>query len=264
MLCILVDEYILEQCEEKINLILNSFKFSPSYMLDGYSVHSFFIIQEKDKKKYSTQNKYAINNLENDKWILELINDLDVFVTEVLKCTVLHGSCIKLNEKNVLLLGERWSGKTTLAYYLSTECDGEYVSDDCVYIVNKHYYGLCTPLPIRNYEHINAKYGKNILTSVMDSDNVLRTLLLPPKVLGAVPNIDVVLLPQYISNGERKIIKRSPSEAFKAIIKNVHSFKDMRSMYLDIIALSNNAQIYSMTYSNSQSAYNMLMNHVFG
>lgn len=263
VICILVDEYILEQCEEKIDFVLNSFLTLPSYSFGDDNVHYFYIIQEKDKNKYSAENSYAMNNIDDDKWILELINDLDVFFTNVLKCTVLHGSCLKLNGKNVLLLGERWSGKTTLTYHLTANCDGEYVSDDCVYIVNKRYYGLCTPLPLRNYERINPGYGNRIFTSVMDSDNVRRTLLLPPKVLGSVPNIDVVLFPQYVSNGERKIDQKSPSEAFKAIIQNVHSFRDMRRLYLDVVELSNNAQIYSITYSNSQSAYDMLMNSVF-
>ena len=258
VICILVDEYILEQCEEKIDFVLNSFLTLPSYSFGNYNVHYFYIIQEKDKNKYSAENSYAMNNIDDDKWILELINDLDVFFTNVLKCTVLHGSCIKIDRKNILLLGERWSGKTTLTYFLTTNCDGEYVSDDCVYIVNKKFYGFGTPLPIRNIEHVNPKHKQHILTSVFDSENVLRTLLLPPKTLGLVNDIDIVLLPKYMPECESKMIKLVPTDAFKNIIKNVHSFNNMRDMYIDIVELSNNSKTYLLTYPDSQSAYNIL------
>ena len=262
VICILVDEYILEQCEEKIDFVLNSFLTLPSYSFGDYNVHYFYIIQEKDKNKYSAENSYAMNNIDDDKWILELINDLDVFFTNVLKCTVLHGSCIKIDSKNILLLGERWSGKTTLTYFLTTSCDGEYVSDDCVYIVNKQYYGFGTPLPIRNMDNVNSQHKQHILTSVLDSDNVLRTLLLPPKTIESVLNIDIVLFPQYAPNDKSELIKISPSEAFRKIIKNVHSFSNMGKMYQDIVELSNNTRCFLMTYPDSQTAYNLLNDYV--
>lgn len=106
-------------------------------------------------------------------------------------------------EKNLLLLGKRWCGKTTLTYYLTVEQGGEYVSDDCVYIKNKQYYGFCTPLPIRNFNDRNPESNKNIFASVVDGEEVSRTLLLPSKVLNHVSDIGVVLFPKYHTDVKR-------------------------------------------------------------
>ena len=85
VICILVDEYIWEKCEEKLDIVLNSFLILSSFSFSERNVHYFYIIQEKDKNKYLPENSYAMNNLGDDKWILELINDLDVFFANVLK-----------------------------------------------------------------------------------------------------------------------------------------------------------------------------------
>ena len=56
VICILVDEYILEQCKEKIDFVLHSFLTLSSCSFDDYNVHYFYIIQEKDKQYFKASS----------------------------------------------------------------------------------------------------------------------------------------------------------------------------------------------------------------
>lgn len=260
-ICIFVDNNIYDRFSIVLHSILRSFSICTDDSNESESSYNFYIISEKDRNKYPSDNRYVILDINDDSWMFELINDLEVFYTDTLKCTVLHGACISIYGKNLLLIGERHAGKTTLTSYLTICRRGEYISDDSVYLVNSGYLGFCMPLPMRNMVLENSKndYNQYILARTTDGDQVKRTLLHPPKVVDTVNDIDIVLFPKYSKNAISKIQAITSSNAFKLLIKNVHSYSNMKNMFTDIKVLSTHAKSYQIEYPDSHSAYEMLL-----
>ncbi len=255
---ILIDDCVFRQHESFFCSILRSY----SICANGEPVPetSYYIVQTKDQAFYPSEYSFCISDINSTSWIFDLINDLDFYYSNILQCTVIHGSCIRVEGKNILIIGERWSGKTTLTHFLATYANGEYVSDDCVYILNNDYLGFCMPLPLRNVNSINIKddYQSCFLAQVQDGDQNERTLLLPQKVLGCVKNIDIILFPKYDTNISGDIQQITHGNAFNAVMKNVRSYSDMGVMCSDIKKLTSEAQIYKITYPNSYVAYELL------
>ena len=172
ILYVLVDECVFYRFGDIISEVLRT--YTPVYNDINLSVENcFYIIPEKKKHDYPREQSYVI--CEGDEnWLFGLINDLDVFSIETLKCTVIHGSCVRVRDKNILIIGERWSGKTTLTHFLVSYLEGKYISDDCVYLKNDRFWGFCMPLPMRDYYKMRDEvaYGDTVLTVVRDNDDV--------------------------------------------------------------------------------------------
>ena len=257
IVCVAVDEWILEHAYEKIISVLNSFTNVFERSAKSRNLYCFYIVQEKDRESFLTEDKFVVEDFDDDRWLLELINDLEDFYAKIFMCTVLHGSCMRLHNNNILLLGERWTGKTTLTYYLTTYCDGQYMADDCVYILNGKYCGFCTPLPIRNFQ-LEANKELQIIATTFDSDNVMRTMLCPPKTISSVDHIDIVVFPHFSIKGNNRVTNIAPSCAFQEIIKNVHSLNNMKRVYKDILKLASQTHTYIIEYQSSAWAYHMI------
>ena len=91
---------------------------------------------------------YCICDTGKADWISTLMDFLEFCYTSILDCTVLHGSCIRHNDKNILILGERKSGKTTLTNYF-IDNNAIYLDDDAVFLYHQSLIGFNTPISMR-------------------------------------------------------------------------------------------------------------------
>ena len=256
---ILVDDMLYEKEKKIFDSILRSYLF-PAEQQNICGKEYYYYVLESYKKSKNLDPHCYVCDTNNNKWIFRLMKNLEEFYADILRCTVIHGSCVSINNKNVLIMGEGWSGKTTLTKYLSLNNSGKYLDDDCIYIVNGLYIGFCMPLPMRNYIKTNDDF---FIAQTMDTEGVTRSLLSPPCCVNCLENIDTVVLPKYLADGKNRINKLAVTDAFKKIINNIRAYDDMKIMYTDVKKLAMNSDCYEMEYVNSESAYKLLCSEVF-
>lgn len=256
---IIINILINDLFYEKFHKIFDSLFKSYSLSIENKCKHDeeyFYHIYQKEDRKKTRDNYGAVCDTTSSDWIFVLTSKLEIFYAVVLKCTVIHSSCVRVNGKNILLMGERYSGKTTLTKYLTIDKDGELLDDDCVYIVDNSYVGFCMPLPIRNVE--NPQLDKYVVGQTTDEDDILRTLYSPPQYAANVPYIDMVVFPQYGVNKASRKENITQAEAFNKIIKNIRAHHKMKKMFADIKNLVGNSDCFILEYANSDSAYELL------
>ena len=257
VLNILVDEAIYFEEKNVFDSLFRTYDISKT---QSSSNNIYYYIYGKSASRTLSGNDYTVCDIEDDGWVFQLIKDLEGLYAAVLKCTVLHGSSIKIHNKNILLMGERWSGKTTLTHYFACNKNGKYLDDDCVYIINDLYIGFCNPIPMRNTS--NSENNDNIICETIDNDGVMRTLYRAPRVVKSFSKIDVVLFPKYVHKSKSYIKELDHASAFKNIIQNIRSYGKMKSMFADINRLSLSAKCYELEYSSSEEAYQILCRSV--
>ncbi len=257
---ILIDDSLFEREYKVLSSLFRSYSLSAKKTIVCEKEY-FYYIFDKYKSKEAENAYYIICDPNNNKWIFKLMKDLEKFYTEILKCTVIHGSCVRVNDKNILFMGKRWSGKTTLTQYLSIHKNGEYLDDDCIYIVDSLYIGFAMPLPIRNLT--NSHVDEYFIAQTTDTDGIIRDLYAPPKYASYFSNIDIVAFPQYGADRTNRIKKVPQTDAFKKIINNISGYGEMKTMFLDIKNLAMYCDCYEIEYSSSDFAHELLLNEVF-
>ena len=203
---------------------------------------------------------FTLCDYNDARWLFWLIKDLEIHYVNALRCPVLHGSCLKINDTVILLIGDRWSGKTTLTHYLTMGKGAEYLGDDCIYIVGNSYVGFAMPLPMRHVPD-GEDFGGSIAQTI-DSDRITRTLYLPPIYANTYNSIDVVLFPKFNNKSNNMLKLINCSDAFKKIINNIRAHDDMKNIYLYVKDLAMNVTCYEIEYTCSAKAYKFLTNEV--
>lgn len=252
-----VDYSIWAKEKNTLKLLLRSFK-QISDSTNQFNSDTTFLIFDKDSslsKEINCPYSY-ICNPKYDNWFFLLIQKLEEFYSLVLKSTVIHGSCVKINGKTILLIGTRHSGKTTLTQFLSIEKKGKYLDDDCIYILNGSYYGFNMPLPMRNKP--SNSLDKYYMCQTVDSDGFQRFLYYPPRCISSIEKIDTVIFPKYIQNGKCLKRKLTKGEAYDLVLNNIRSYKTMATIFNDIKNLINTSDSFYIEYPNSNAAYHML------
>ena len=223
----------------------------------GYYEEYIYYILSSNYDQLDKNHRLTVCDTQNDSWIFTLISDLDEFYAEVLRCTVLHGSCLQINGKNILLIGERWSGKTTLTRYLTINKNGFFLNDDSIYLIDNTIIGFGMPLPIRNAK-IND-YEDYFVAQTTDSDDVVRFLYSPPNIINDCNTIDAIIFPKYILSGRTYIKKTTKGDTFNTLIKKVRFYGTMGAMFDDIKKLSQLSDCYSIEYSSCSIVYDLLI-----
>lgn len=198
-------------------------------------------------------------------WMSFLMCDLEEIFINVLKCTTLHGAGIDIQDKKILILGERRSGKTTLVRDILNTYKCKYLDDDCVFIFDGAYYGFNRPLPIRSNEHSLELYQNNIGVT-LDGENELRILIPTKSKAISFDDIDVVIFPKYVSSDIKKnsYIKELDTSAFyNCLISNVRFSKDTKQLFFDIMKIVKNAMGYYLEYDSSVTALKLINKLLF-
>lgn len=236
---IYIEEQLYNYMPNIFNSIFCTFELCNNNICNPNTIHIY------SQKDIFEEYKYpCFCNTRNPMWIFILINMLENYLYELLNCTVLHGSCVRVNKKNVLIIGERKSGKSTLTQYLINNCSAEYMSDDSVFIKDEVYYGFAFPILMRKI----VKKIKHIGTT-RDEENIKRYIYSPVNILPQGNNIDLILFPKYDKYTNFQNNKLKNRYLFNSLIKNVKFSKDMRTIYKDISNLTNISESYQVCYN---------------
>lgn len=252
---VILDNSLYEEEQGVFDAILSSFSLVSEPIAEEQNANTYYIMDSR-RSTAVVRRHWTVCNLRNADWIFVLTSNLEFFFAGVLKCTVVHSSCVKIHGQSLLLMGERFSGKTSLTKYLSIDRNGEYIDDDCVYIVENEYIGFCLPLPMRNV--LSTKGDEHIIGQTTDEDGILRTLYSPPNFVSHLPSVEVIAFLKYNQNGINSIRKMTMAEAFNQVIKNIRRHSGMKTMFTDINHLVSNARCYVVEYTQSDLAYNMM------
>lgn len=250
IICISVESKVYNCDPIMIEALFRTYKSHPMSEI-GNQVN-YYIVFNDGKTVTRDYMYYSECNFENPSWRFRLMKELEIFYGKVLGSIVVHGSCVKYLGNNILLLGARMSGKTTLTHYLSIEKEGIYIDDDCVYINEKSAIGFSMPLPMR--DSTNCKSKVSLIGKTLDTDGIDRTLFLPPRYLGSVSGISTIIIPSYNLHGKNKIRQVSKDEAFKVILSNIRSHNNMKALFNICKQLVHDSLSYELQYTSSENA----------
>ncbi len=188
-------------------------------------------------------------NFKKDEWFFNLMAMLDQHYSDILNCTVLHGSCVKVNSKNIIFLGNRKSGKSTLTKLLIDLKDAVYIDDDAIFLFNNNVYGFNSPICLRKM----ADNDKKPFMIKTDTDGELRYIYKSYKSADKIGKIDYIVFPHYDKNFTKNMYEILP-ESMSNIIWNVKKSSSINKLYKDITSYFKNAEPYSIKYSESTAA----------
>ena len=246
--------------EEKLytenNNLFNSILSTYTECDEIYQNLNSWNVLQISKESYENGKTYICKTNQLD-WVQELTNYIEDWHAIALNCTVFHGSALIIQNKNVLILGNRKKGKTTLTGFLSIHKNFPYLDDDCVFCFEHKYIGFNMPISIRNnVDKIPKKY---LVATTKDIDNIKRELYCSPFTIGCIDKIDIILFPEYKQSGKCEINVITDNKLITdMIIKNTRHHGNIKRMCQDINLLTRNSKAITLKYSSSQSAFEML------
>ena len=189
---------------------------------------------------------YCICDTGKADWISTLMDFLEFCYTSILDCTVLHGSCIRHNDKNILILGERKSGKTTLTNYF-IDNNAIYLDDDAVFLYHQSLIGFNTPIRMRkNTDNLM------LLAKIDDADNEVRYIYSMERhnIINYITKPDVVIFVKYKRNVTLTATRINGFYLINRIIFNVKDNSSLMGIYHDISNYFIDFPAYHIQYSS--------------
>lgn len=224
--------------------------------------NSIFILPSNKYPKELYETSYYIEcDTLNPQWITKLVGKLEEWYAEVIDCTVIHGSCVRLLNKNILLVGARMAGKTTLTSYLTINRKAMYLDDDCVYFFMNELVGFNMPIAIR--KNVDELSTKNMICASYDAENNKRILLWPPERIDKLSSVDVILFPTYNTEGINRIVELEGGRIVNNMIKNIRHSQNIDVLFHDICKLANNVKAFQISYSTSREAYELIYSAIY-
>ena len=254
MLVVYIDQTLYKENSNVFDSLFSTFllrKFVPQ------NKNSMFISSIHSSIKTNRKTQYEILCDTSYKgWVLQLIGLLEDWYYDVIKCTIIHGSCVVLNDKSILIVGERKAGKTTLTGYLTIKKDATYLDDDCIYILDDTYTGFNMPISVRN--NIDDLNEENTVCDSLDGEKINRKLFITSNRITEIPKIDIIIFPNYNENGINSIIQIKNSNLYNKVLNNVRHSRDCKTLFVDIGILVKNSNAYQINYTNSANAYSLI------
>ncbi len=113
------------------------------YQVCHFSTHLCAYMSYIDKDRLETLPSIPI------RYIHDIMYEVESWIIHCLDCTVLHSAGVRLCGKNIALIGQSMSGKSTLTHYLCKREDGKYFDDDCIYLHKNKVWGFNFPMALR-------------------------------------------------------------------------------------------------------------------
>lgn len=186
-------------------------------------------------------------------WIFDLIQAMERFIVETLNCTVLHGTCVIVKGECLAIIGERMSGKTTLAQTLLEQQQARLVGDDTICLMDNCVFGLQTPLLMRSKK--NEEPLEKLET--MDDAGQVRTVYWPKSFQKEACKLDYLIFPRYDACCAAKITRLKSSEVFSRLMSNVRHHQTIGQLYYDVLQLAN-VPAYEINYPSQKDAIDLL------
>nr|WP_296461181.1 hypothetical protein [uncultured Acetatifactor sp.] len=253
-----IDEDLYNANLSIFNCIFSTFRKNKAYISDESSMRDSIYIFSTDVTLRNLENEsYFIQcNTCDPLWVTELIGILEEWYATTMKCTILHGSCIRLLDKNILLMGARKFGKTTLTGYLALNRNAEYLDDDCVYFFEDEIWGFNMPIAVR--KNVDKLPLNNLVCTAYDGENIERMLFRPFDCIDKLSSIEFILFPVYNTENINRAIEIKKGVLFNKIINNVRHSQSISKLFHDVCELSKDIKAFSIWYSTSENAYRII------
>jgi len=248
------DEFMpRSQCFE-ISLLLKTYNMIPceEIKLSG-NVYKYIIYGKGSKINTFNTDYYTICDYNEDNWLFNLMIDLESFYEDILHAIIIHGSCVEIENRNIFLIGERWSGKTTLVKYMADEIGGIYMCDDCTYIIKNSFYGFAMPL----LQRIQTE-GMQSNSGIIDRDGVQRSIFSPIRTKGYTKRIDLIVFPEYDKEINEQIVVLNKMDSYIKIMKSIRSYNSINELYYEINRIVREIKCISIKYNSSENAYKII------
>lgn len=198
---------------------------------------------------------YHLCDFNIDNWLNILINFLEYCYEKILMCTILHGSCVVLNNKGIMLLGKSKSGKSTLTYHLIHENNAQYLDDDVIYLVNNSFIGFNSPMRMR--QKCN---NFRLLEIEKDIDDVSRYTydIENNQKIDCIEKISYIIFPKYQSDVDFQISEIDKYTLTNNIIANIKGTPNMTTVFKDMSKCFTNLKAYEIKYNNCNKASGFL------
>jgi len=242
--CVYISEKLYEEYRHEINSIFTTFEYghyNGSLKVIGILIHS------EDEQVYDIPvHCQFMFDTKSVAGYFYLANYMQEVISHILYCTTLHGSLVQIENKNILIVGTRKSGKTTLTKYLIDKYNAGYLDDDHIYIQKGWYMGLNMPLFVRNTEESlpRASY------ETFDEEGTKRRAIIPDNRIKMVNSVDLVLFPHYDSSAKKYTIeKKDGTMLFQNLMNNVRFSGDHKNLFGDLVKLSKSVTAYEIYYA---------------
>ena len=218
------------------------------------------------------KNGYALYVYASDREFIEYINKdellfklciaiEDVIISKLCEnisvYAVIHSGCIKVHNSNMLIVGRKESGKSTLISYLSTKTDFEYICDDSTILTSDSCLGAQIPIRLRNI-FVDGINICNINNKSSDGIN-MRYLFVPtnnPLCMEAKPTC--IIFPQYADYNRPSMHRINAIDAFKMLIENSKAWSSPRDLYYIARVYALSIPAYVLKYDNIERAHLMI------
>lgn len=240
--------------ESEFASLFSSFEEKEVVDMNVEDKYNALIITEKNSK--IMPYKYQIHcDVNMDNWFYKLMDELGEWYTEYINCTVIHGSCVRMYGKNVLFVGARKNGKTTLITYLIHKHNAEYLDDDAIFMLEGAFIGFNMPIALRN--DVDGVVTNTDVQNVFDGE-IIRTLYKAPNKISMVSDIDFIIFPRFNKQAPKRIREIENNKAFDFILENIRHSKNTQQLFCDVVKLARHRNIYEIVYSNSVDANDLV------
>ena len=190
----------------------------------------------------------------NQNWLYYALCAITQYIQVKLNCTILHGSCLIYNNKKLLILGNRYSGKTTMVKNILQSQSAILLDDDNIYIYKSSIIGFGLPLALRQKDDTD----NNIIGITYDNDQNLRYIYPAFNTIYTVNSVDIIIFPHYLHNANESFKFLPQKDTIQLLLNNIHYTPNMTQLYYDICKIGLNSQAVIMEYSNTNNMFKML------
>lgn len=167
---------------------------------------------------------------------------------------VFHGGAIAYEDKAIIFIQSRKSGKSTLIRALLGCSDYQYVSDDLLLYDNKCVAGVALPIRVRNKLEEIIKVDGKYIGEMIDESGELRHIFVPSsQVHTGYTKIAAIVLPKY-QNKLNSIDELKGVDKVSKLLTNIKEYTNMENLYNQIADIANTIPVYSLQYYDTEFA----------
>jgi hypothetical protein len=179
-------------------------------------------------------------------WIYQCITIIEEYIISRANFTTLHGSGLILNDTTFIILGERFSGKTTLTNYILNSTNAIFLDDDNIIYSSGKMYGLNLPIRLRTKPETN----ENLICKFSDECKKSRYLIDAPRSTTIGTNKSFIIFPHYIENCNFTSSKLGGQVLFEKLLKSVKYSASNQQCFKDVCELSKSVAAFAIEYEN--------------
>lgn len=242
-------------CEKKELLDMLFITFSIDNNMYYCPENAIYLHCKKDtfSESLKDESKWYIDFC-NKNWYILLIHVLEDFFIRILQCTVIHGACIELYQKSILLIGKRKSGKTSLTKFFVDKKNAKYFDEDVVFLYKNKFYGFNLPLCLRYFDG-----DMNYYLEQSDMDQEKRYIyILKDGLINELSNIDIVFFVKYDKTCPKSVANLTRINMLNLIIQNLRGALDIKSVYSDLNIYFRKVKGFRLNYGSSIEAHQII------